>query len=317
MSKYCYTIFTAIYNSAHTIHRVIESLRHQTFKDFEWIIVNDGSTDNIDDIIEPLIGKEEFPIKYLSQNTNQGRPMAIVRGVSEAQGDFFFNLDADDALYEDALEVFTDVWNSIPLELKPTICGVVGNCVDQHGNFLGTEFPVPDTINGIPVLICDEFESRYKYKVKGEKAGFVKINVMKEFLYDPKIDRHITENVLWFAIATKYKQVYINKVLRTYYIHENPNALTIVAGDINPKGSAFYHEEIINKYMQRMYLSFFKQLKIYIKFIKASLNAKINIFQAIKKLNRPSSRIIALFLIPLAILVKLTKMKDAHNPISS
>jgi len=65
--SYRFTVFTPTYNRAHTLPRVYESLKHQTFRDFEWLIVDDGSTDNTKELVEVWQKENLFPIRYFWQ----------------------------------------------------------------------------------------------------------------------------------------------------------------------------------------------------------------------------------------------------------
>jgi glycosyltransferase involved in cell wall biosynthesis len=89
-NKPIFTVFTATHNRAHLLHRVYNSLLQQSFKNFEWIIVDDGSTDNTLDIVNGYINSDQsfFSIKYFYQ-TNQHKKNAFNKGVAEASGDFF------------------------------------------------------------------------------------------------------------------------------------------------------------------------------------------------------------------------------------
>lgn len=313
MYKYKFTVFTPCYNSAHTISRVIESLRTQTFKDFEWIVVDDCSNDNLREIIEPLINKSEFPARYFFQKQNSGKPSAINLGVRNAQGEFFLTIDADDAFSKDALEIFNKSYEKIPVDLRGAISGVTANCQDQYGNFIGTPYPVDNDGR----LICDVFDMRYKYKVEGEKWGFTKTDIMKEFPFNTSIDTFVTENTVWFAIADKYKAVFINKTLRMYYRNENPRSLGSIGEKNHPSGFVFYYQEIINKYMNKMYLSFIDTIRIYKNLIKFSIYAKIKTGNTIRKLNKPHKKICARLCAPLgylAVYIDKKKAKGAARP---
>jgi glycosyltransferase involved in cell wall biosynthesis len=84
-SRYTFTIFTATFNRGHTLARVHERLRAQTFRDFEWLIVDDGSTDCTRQYVETWQKHSGFPIRYFWQ-PNQGKHMALNLAVREAQG---------------------------------------------------------------------------------------------------------------------------------------------------------------------------------------------------------------------------------------
>ena len=90
-SKYTFTVFTPTFNRAHTLHRVYDSLRAQTFRSFEWLIVDDGSTDNTARLIEEWKTAGHFPIRYVYQR-HAGAHFAINRGVQEALGELFWEI---------------------------------------------------------------------------------------------------------------------------------------------------------------------------------------------------------------------------------
>lgn len=88
-----FTILTPTYNRAGTLHRVYESLCQQTFKDFEWVVVDDGSTDNTHASVLAWQARAAFPIRYVWQN-NQHKKTAFNRGVREARGELIVGLTA-------------------------------------------------------------------------------------------------------------------------------------------------------------------------------------------------------------------------------
>jgi glycosyltransferase involved in cell wall biosynthesis len=274
-------------------------LKRQTFRDFEWIVLNNGSTDNLDEIIKPLIEEKLFPIKYLYLNPNNFN-VAQNMGVSNAEGEFFFLLNADDALVDNALEVFYKAYQTLPENIKNEIYGVTAHCKDQNGNFIGTLYPVNANYPPPPpYLLANEIDVRHKYKVKGEKVGFVKTCVMKEFPYNVVEDKYVPENHIWFAIAEKYKAVYINETLRIYYIHSRSFSHQNLQC---PAGSAFYCQEVINKYLKKMYPSFVDIIMWYCRLIMYSLYAHKKITKRISKLNKRHKRLFAYFCIPLGYL---------------
>ena len=99
-----FSVFTPLYNRAHLIYRIFISLCNQTNKDFEWIIVDDGSTDKSEEVIAKLNKKtHNFRIRYIYQE-NGGKHRAINKGVREAEGELFMILDSDDSLPPTAIE---------------------------------------------------------------------------------------------------------------------------------------------------------------------------------------------------------------------
>jgi glycosyltransferase involved in cell wall biosynthesis len=106
------TVFTATFNRYNELKRVYECLKLQTYHDFEWIIVNDGSSDNTDELVNTWISEKLLDIKYYYQ-PNQGKHIAFNYGVRVALGTMFVNLDSDDVIVPNALELFVKYWDEI------------------------------------------------------------------------------------------------------------------------------------------------------------------------------------------------------------
>ena len=162
--EHTFTVFTATYNRAHVLHRVYESLRAQTFRDFEWLVVDDGSTDETRALIEGWRDEANFPIRYYHQEENQGKHVAYNRAVTLARGRLFLTLDSDDACVAHALERFNQYWNAIPEHERPKFSAITCLCADHKGHVLGKPFPDQ-------VVDSDSLDCRYRLKVRGEKWG--------------------------------------------------------------------------------------------------------------------------------------------------
>lgn len=99
------TVVTATYNRAYTLPRLFESLLKQTDLDFEWVVIDDGSSDNTENLLKEFQAIAPFPMQVVKQ-TNSGKHVAINSGVSVSNGDWIYLVDSDDALPIDAVEVF-------------------------------------------------------------------------------------------------------------------------------------------------------------------------------------------------------------------
>ena len=97
------TVFTPTYNRAYIIPKLYESLKRQTVKDFEWLVVDDGSTDNTSELLAEWTKENDFPVRYIWQ-PNGGKPRAITKALAEAKGEWFFIVDSDDFISDDAIE---------------------------------------------------------------------------------------------------------------------------------------------------------------------------------------------------------------------
>lgn len=119
------TIFTPTYDRAYIIEQLYRSLQRQTCFDFEWLVVDDGSTDNTAELFEQWQKESNpFSIRYFQQE-NGGKCRAINHGLELAAGKLFFTVDSDDYLTDDAVEKVL-LWESeLPKEQK--FCGFAGN----------------------------------------------------------------------------------------------------------------------------------------------------------------------------------------------
>lgn len=211
------TVFTPSYNRAHTIFRVYKSLMAQTVKDFEWIIVDDGSMDDTALIVKQWENEGNLNIRFIQQ-TNRGKFTTLLETIERAEGEWFLIADSDDEFEPNTIEVFMNTYNLLPDDVKPTIAGI--SCLVKDSvtrEVVGGEFPIP---KGENYLLSDVNEISFKFGIRGEKWGILKTDVLREFakkLPDTEGSHYISENILWVSIATKYKTVYLNEPLRIYF----------------------------------------------------------------------------------------------------
>ena len=92
------TVFTPVYNRADFLNAIYKSLKEQTVKDFEWLIVDDGSSDNCDNVLSDIVSNhnDSFRIRFYKK-TNGGKHTAINLGVRKSEGELFLILDSDDS----------------------------------------------------------------------------------------------------------------------------------------------------------------------------------------------------------------------------
>lgn len=112
------TVLTPTYNRKDTLLRTIRSIENQDFLDWEYIIVNDGSTDNTDEVVEQFMQTTKHPVLYIKKE-NGGVHTARNLGYKNAHGELLINLDSDDEMLPDALKIIWSVWKKIPKQEKP------------------------------------------------------------------------------------------------------------------------------------------------------------------------------------------------------
>lgn len=248
------TVFTPTYNRAYIIRKLYESLQRQTYLNFEWIVVDDGSSDETEELFNKLVKTEKkFSIRYFKKN-NGGKCRAINYALDYASGKLFFIVDSDDYLTDDALEKIVNWEKELPK--NEMFCGVAGN--------LGTSPSVtPNTI-----FAGEYYEGslldRYK-QVDGERAIVFYTELHKKYRY-PEFEgeKFMTEAVVYNRMAHDgYKMRFYNDIIWIYEYRED--GLTKAGNTLfinNPKGYGLWLKEKIIYSRE----PFIKRLKIYYSF---------------------------------------------------
>lgn len=234
------TVFTPTYNRAYIIEKLYRSLQRQSFRDFEWLIVDDGSTDNTEEIV--AVWQKEgnpFPIRYYKKE-NGGKCRAINYGVDRAQGQLFFNVDSDDYLTDDALEKVAAWADSLPQD--GSFCGVVGN--------LGTSpNETPNTPMNTPyrdATLLERYGDFSPNPIDGERAPVFFAELQKKYKY-PEFEgeKFVTPAVTWNRMAHDgYKVRVFDDIIWVY--EYQPDGLTANVGRNfikNPQGAGLWQRE--------------------------------------------------------------------------
>lgn len=230
------TVFTPVYNRAYIINDLYQSLQRQTNKEFEWIIIDDGSQDNIIELVNKWIERDhnEFAIRFYSVD-NGGKHRAINKAVKIAQGDAFFIVDSDDYITDDAIEWINVKWRNI--QDDEGFAGIAGLKMLKNGK-----------LTGFGKLTFKEYVDatnleREKYNLDGDKAEVYKTELLREFPFpEYENEKFVTEAVVWNKIAYEgYKIRWFNKVI--YMCDYLEDGLTAKGKQLfidNPNGWAHY-----------------------------------------------------------------------------
>lgn len=188
------TIFTATYNRAYILPELYKSLQNQTCKDFEWIVVDDGSSDETAELVKKWLSEDNhFAIRFF-QEKHGGKNRAINKGVSEATGDFFFIVDSDDILGQDAVEWIYEKFPSV--EDDDRFAGLSGIKAKFDGQYI-TE---PNFGNN-EFIDCSNIE-RTKYNLMADMAEVYKTKILRRYPFKVWHDEtFVPENVVFDKIA--------------------------------------------------------------------------------------------------------------------
>jgi glycosyltransferase involved in cell wall biosynthesis len=207
-----FTVFTPTFNRRHSLPRAYASLCAQTFLDFEWLVVDDGSTDDTASLVAGWQSAAPFPIRYVYEE-NRGKHAAYNRAIELAQGELFTILDSDDALVPRALERLSFHWRSIPEPLRERYSGVTCLAMDERSRIVGRPFPAD-------VVDCRHYEIESRLGAVGEKWGCHRTEVLRRYPF-PEVpgERYCADALVWNRIARRYLVRNVNEPLRVYFRH--------------------------------------------------------------------------------------------------
>lgn len=219
MEKITLTIFTPTFNRAKELIRCYESLKKQNYNDFEWLIIDDGSTDETRTVVNSFINEQKIMIRYVHQS-NQGKQAAWNHAISLAKGEFFCGLDSDDTLIGDALVTTMQEADSIKdvTHIIGVRCLAIRNSTQQPD---GKELMRQTQENSW----FKEWESPH---LLGERIDILKTNIINQFHYPvSKKIKFIPE--IWFYTTTAskgYHFLYSNNALSLFYDEAEENRLS-------------------------------------------------------------------------------------------
>ncbi|ETD21583.1 MULTISPECIES: glycosyltransferase family 2 protein [Prevotellaceae] len=200
------TVFTPTYNRAELLSALYRSLCRQTFSDFEWLIVDDGSEDNTQKVVETFIEEHKISVRYIRQE-NKGKHVAINLGANNAHGELFFIVDSDDSLPDNSLEIINSFYSQVRADAS--FGGVCGYMSHHDGTVIGHG-------NEEDVLDANSSELRYKYRIVGDMAEIFRTEVIRKFPFPMiKGEKFCPEALIWNRISKEYRLRIFKKVI--YY----------------------------------------------------------------------------------------------------
>lgn len=220
-----FTIFTGTYNSQDIIGRVFKSIKHQTYKNFEWIVIDDCSKDNtvkkVRDFIE---NNPNISVRHIVHQENTGVNASRKEALYIAKGKYFITWDHDDVQFSNQLEIFHDLWKKYD---KPEIGNIFAKMTNQNGRMLGHKFPSEPYISDYINLHNDYLVGNKKKGIVIEHHVCVKIEKLKAvFEYFQKnpslgLNESFTLGDLWGSLAyLGYATICTNNIVREKYVFE-------------------------------------------------------------------------------------------------
>lgn len=291
------TIFTPTYNRAHTLPRTYKSLCAQSCKDFEWLIIDDGSIDNTAEIVNQWINEADFKIRYIYQE-NQGMHGAHNTAYKNITTELNTCIDSDDYMPTDAVETIISFWNK---NKNDKYAGFIGLDQRVDGSIIGTSFP--DDIQETTLM------GFYANGGTGDKKLIYRTDVIKKYPEYPLFEgeRYVGLAYKYMLIDQDYKMLTLNKplVIVEYQANGSSNTMWKQYWN-NPRGFAFFRktEMVVSPSWKRRFISS-------VHYVSSSLIAKNRKF-----INESPNKILTILaIIPGIILYNIIKDKVKNNQI--
>lgn len=206
--KQIVTVFTSTYNRASFLPRAYVALKNQSCKNFIWMIIDDGSTDDTEQVVEGFINEEkEFKIQYIKKE-NGGLHTGYNTAIEHATTELMFNIDSDDWIAEDVIEKIVSFWIEQPD--RENFAGIVGLACYEDGTIIGRKFPNQNSINFIDRFIGPDA------KAYGDCAPVIRTDLFREVAPMKCFDGEKNFNPNWMIleISRKYDFLVLNERLK-------------------------------------------------------------------------------------------------------
>ena len=199
------TVLTPTFNRGGGLQSLWDSLQKQTVKEFEWLVVDDGSTDGTKNLITQLQEKSDFPIRYIYKS-NGGKHTALNVGIQTICSELIFIVDSDDCVTDDAVESILKIHKKY--RSQNNICGYAFLRAFPDGKVNGKKFDVNEKIGSyIDVRVNGD-------DTGADKAEVFKTHCLKEFPFpEYPNEKFLGEDLVWVRMARKYEMVHINKAI--------------------------------------------------------------------------------------------------------
>ena len=228
------TVFTPTYNRAHTLPRTYASLSRQDCKDFVWLIIDDGSTDDTRALVEAWQTQEHsFEIRYLYKG-NGGMHTAHNAAYEVIDTELNVCIDSDDCLPPGAVRKILAKWDSVQ---KDKYAGIIGLDADLQGNLIGTGFPAG--------MIETTLSGYYAAGGSGDKKLVYRTDVMRQYPPYPVFEgeKYVALAYKYRLIDQDYKLAVLNDVLCNVEYQQDGSSNTMWRQYLkNPKGFAFWRK---------------------------------------------------------------------------
>lgn len=226
------TVFTPAYNRAHTLGRTYKSLLEQSCKQFQWLIIDDGSTDNTAQLVSEWKKLDNgFGIKYIYKK-NGGMHTAHNVAYENIDTELNVCIDSDDCLADNAVQLILNKWEQVK---SKEYAGIVGLDADFSGEIIGKDFP-----EGLKETTLSGY---YAAGGVGDKKLVYRTDIIKQTPPYPVFEgeKYVALAYKYRLIDQKYKLAVLNEVLCNVEYQEDGSSMNMYRQYLkNPRGFAFW-----------------------------------------------------------------------------
>lgn len=255
------TIITPTYNRADQLKRLYQALVNQSFQNFRWLIVDDGSNDHTSEVVTQINEENKIEIEYV-YHENVQLFLTMYRGYKRVKTPYVMRVDSDDTIPSNSLEI---LWKKMEeVKHNPEVSSVIGRVNYSTDKSLGGCFPD----NYIDYV----FKMKNDLQLKGVHAGLFKTDFLKlEDLNEEKyLGRGYVSNFIHMKTDSMFKTYFINEIVYTYFLDEQDSS-SLTNTKFNLKyafGLKEYHLHYLRYYFPLYFKShpksFLKQMFKYI-----------------------------------------------------
>ncbi|MBD2872046.1 glycosyltransferase family 2 protein [Paenibacillus arenilitoris] len=230
------TVFTPTYNRAYCLGQLYESLKRQTCADFEWLVIDDGSSDGTEALVAGWMAEGTVPIRYIRQ-PNQGMHGAHNTAYGNIETELNVCIDSDDYMPDDAVEQIVSFWAEHGSE---RFCGFAGLDAHTDGRLVGS--PFPEQLRSSTL-----FDLYYKHGVTGDKKLVYRTELTKRHPYPLfEGEKYVGLAYKYYLLDREYELLLLNEVLcHVEYLADGSSRNMLHQYRRNPKGFAFYRKALL------------------------------------------------------------------------
>lgn len=286
------SIFTPAYNRAHLLEQLYNSLIIQKNFNFEWIIVDDGSIDNTNEVVQAFMNESKIPITYFKKQ-NAGKHLAINKGVELAKGELFFIVDSDDYLTKEATQLIEEYHPTI--SKTNDIAGMSFRRGYDINTFIGSKRCFKD-------VVLNVHDFRYGLKIKGDMAEVYKTNILIQYPFPEfKGENFCSEGLVWNRIGTRYKMLWTSKIIYIgEYLEGGLTDNSFISRKRAPEASTLYYEEL-----SKMNVPFYIKIKSVANFWRFSRYCNDSFLIKFKRINP----LLSILSLPIILALKIKDSK--------